>query len=153
MVQFAGLGRHQADLIMEDPKKPVLWAKCLYAMELLYLLSTALPRLSVLCLYCRIFPFKLGRRASHSLAAVIVCYVIVSLISSHIQCEPFAYQWDKSILGGSCSKQLSFNRWVFLPCIPIDVAILVFPIPIIWKLQLAIHRKLSIIILFTIGNL
>ena len=156
MVFFGDLGRHQATILIKEPEKLVVWAKCLYALEWLYLFSTALPRLSVLCVYTRIFAhsYPLERRASHTLVAVILLHVVGSLISSTFQCYPFPYQWDKSIPRGSCSRELVLYRWMLsFPNILIDLAMLVLPIRMLWKLQVVKMLKLKLIIIFLIGNL
>ena len=156
MVFFADLGRHQSTIPIKDPEKLIVWAKCLYALEWLYLFSTALPRLSVLCVYTRIFGhcYPWERRARYTLVAVILGHIVISLISSVFQCKPFPYQWDKSIPKGSCSLELPFYRWILsFPNILIDLAILVLPIRTLWKIQVAKKIKLKLIIIFSIGNL
>ena len=153
MVYCAGLGRHEAFLLIEGSEKLISWAKYMFAIECLYSFSAALPRLSVLCLYLRIIPYKIERRASYTLMTVIIFHAISLLISSFFQCEPFRYHWDKSILGGSCSRQLNIYRWTSFPNIPIDVAILVVPVRTIWPLKISRYQKSVLLVVFLICNL
>lgn len=64
-VHDAGVGRHLVYNMQKDPPIIVAWAKSLYALEWLYLPSCALPKISVLLLYLRIFASRTERLASH----------------------------------------------------------------------------------------
>lgn len=58
VVKIADVGRHLPAVLIESPSKLATWAKCIYALELIYLAAVALPKLSKLCLYLRIFVQK-----------------------------------------------------------------------------------------------
>ena len=154
MVHFAGLGHHNTGTLIEERKKLVIWAKCMYTLEWLYIISTALPKLSVLFMYLRIFRVKLQRIACYFVAGAIYYHVGASLISSGFECQPFAYQWDREIPGGSCPNRLIHHRWVVsFPNIIVDIAILILPVPMLWALQISRARKIALTAVFLIGGL
>ncbi len=70
----------------------------------------------------------------------------------YAQCQPVAFQWDKTI-NGICINQLAYFRWISVPNVMHDVFMLVLPAPMIWKIQIGIRQKLALSIVFLIGSM
>lgn len=69
------------------------------------------------------------------------------------ECVPMPFAWDKSIEGGMC---VNFNAVVWAHAamnIVQEIIILGLPIRQLWKLQMSWQKKVSIVMLFTVGGL
>lgn len=152
MVAVAGVGHHLEAVLMFHPHQIVLWAKSIYALEMIYLPAVALPKLSILSLYFRIFPNKVFRSMTLVIVAIVLLNWLAFLFASTFQCSPVAYQWDKSIEGGSCFDILLFYRMVNVPNIVTDIAMLILPMPVVWKLHASRPRKVGLTICFLAGG-
>ena len=152
IISRTGGGSNPAPTLRSDPEQQISLIKYLLAIILLHLTSVALPKISILCLYLRIF-VKRGTR--------ITCYVLIGVIAANciafsfaaiFQCSPVAYQWDKSIAHGTCFQVDVFSKASSAPNIITDVVMLVLPIPVLWRLQVSPVRKLGLILIFLAGS-
>lgn len=69
-------------------------------------------------------------------------------------CRPFAYNWDKSIPGGSClDVPASYLRVGGLSIVNLvlDVIVIILPLPILWNLNMATTKKVAISAVFGVG--
>lgn len=152
MVRFAGVGRHITAALESNPNTLILWGKCIYALEWIYLPAVALPKLSLLSLYLRIFVKKAFRQATYVLMGLVICNWIAFSLASTVQCQPVAYLWDKKIRQGRCFDVQLFYRMVNIPNIATDVAMLVLPMPMVWQLQTNTARKVGLMIVLLTGS-
>jgi hypothetical protein len=153
MVYDAGVGRHLAYNMRQDPTTIASWAKSLYALEWLYLPSVALPKISLLLLYLRIFTDRPSRITTHVLLWFLVVNWVVYLITVSLQCTPFAYQWDKSIPNGRCVNQAALYKTVSAPNIATDLVILLLPVKTVLQLKVSRARKLGLLFTFLTGSM
>ena len=68
-----------------------------------------------------------------------------------LPCHPIAYNWDKSIPGGHCENQNQTNFAVGVTNLVIDLLVVALPMPMLWKLQLTLSRKLQVMGMFGLG--
>lgn len=130
-----------------------VWLKLVVVEENVYVFVVSLSKLAILCLYLRIFTTRLYRRACYGIAVVIILNLIVGMILSLTICKPLAYRWDKTIPGGSCGDIMTGYRWISLPNLVTDVAMLILPLPVIWGLQIGRSRKIGLTLTFLLGSL
>lgn len=147
MTKLGGVGRHLLALEATDPKEVVNWAKLLMAVEWIYLVAVTLPKLSILSMYLGIFTTKSYRRIIHVLAVTLINKASLSL-----GCQPLAFFWDPTIPGGHCIDINAFFRWISLPNILTDVAMLVPPQPLVWTLKAIRHQKIGLTLTFLTGS-
>ncbi|KAI9645957.1 hypothetical protein NHQ30_005394 [Ciborinia camelliae] len=146
-----GLGQH---VLSVPPENFVPFIKVYYASELIWACSMGLIKISILLLYVRIFgSMRYFRLLAYGFGGFTVAWVIMVVFVCAFQCFPVAYQWDKTIEGGKC-----INSWLFFTIgssfdVLVDLALLILPLPAIWKLQLSILQKLSLIAIFCLGSL
>lgn len=153
MVYACGVGHHQSYIIAISPSTFVSWAKSLVAVEILYCTSVVFPKLSILALYLRLFPVKkVYRYGVFTLMFVIAANGVAGDFTSLLSCRPLAKRWDPS-LAGDCINVANFWRYISLANIISDVAILLFPLPIVWGLHASLPQKLGLTILFLTGSL
>lgn len=152
MVCDAGVGHHFVYVEMRNPTQIASWAKSLYALEWLYLPSVALPKISILALYLRIFTNSTVRITCYITITVLVANWIAFLFASTFQCSSIAYQWNKTIPGGKCFNVAALYKASSAPNIVTDILIMVLPIPTIWQLQASRIRKVGLMFVFFIGS-
>lgn len=107
----------------------------------------------ILILYLRVFRGKWVRRLTWTVAIFLALYIIGTIIATSLLCRPLAYNWDKTIPNGHCANKLAAYRYVSIPNIVSDIAIIVLPIPTLWKLHLPIPKKVGVALTFLTGGL
>lgn len=85
--------------------------------------------------------------------AIIIATGIVCPIISLTLCRPFKFNWDRTLPGGSCYNEAAFYAWGSLPNILTDIAILIIPLPVIWKLQTSKNMKIGLILTFLTASM
>ena len=126
--------------------------QCLYAAQVVYGPATAFPRFSILFFYLRIFPVRSFRIGVYILIFLIAGLCISITMAATFQCSPVAYAWNKTIKGGTCFDQVAYLRWQTLPNVLVDVAMLVLPLPMIWRLNTSHGQKIGLTLTFLTGS-
>lgn len=144
-----GLGKHS--IVLKGDYAP--WAKASIAYAILYVVATALVKISVLCLYRRLFGSKRNFKvATWIISGLIATYTTVSALGSSFQCIPIASLWDLNIDGHCFNYRLSAFINGTLNII-MEIVILVLPAHTIWSLQLGTKLKLQILAILLLGAL
>lgn len=151
-MKYGGVGRHFQALEQDDPERTVVYFKYLLAVSFCYFFGVAIPKLAILALYLRLFTLKLYRRIVYVVAFIVAVTGIVCPIMSLNLCHPFAYNWNRTSIVGTCVDEQAFYRWGSLPNIITDVAILCIPMPIVWKLHTSKKMKVGLTIAFFTGS-
>lgn len=145
-VHYGG-GKHA--ILVTDP---IAFAKVVLATEVLYNPSIACVKFSILLLYRRIFPARAFRTYLYIVGAIIFTYSWINVITAIFQCRPIAAAWDLSITDATCVK-LNIEIVVFavLNCVT-DLTTICLPLPILWRLQIPLRRRLQLVALFLAGG-
>ena len=89
-----------------------------------------------------------------------MCYVVLAInilflasiiLTTCLLCRPIAYRWNKTIEGGTCGEQKSFDMFVAVFNLLLDVTTVVLPMPILWGLQMAFGKKIALTLMFGMG--
>ena len=87
-------------------------------------------------------------------AYVLICVVLLNLASTFAAlfriCTPVARNWDKSV-SGSCGDETALLLWTAIINAALDVIIVVLPVPIVWRLNMAVQKKIAILATFALG--
>lgn len=154
MTQVGGVGRHVAFNQVAQPRALVGWAQCILAFEMVYFISVALPKLSIICLYLRIFNW---RGALRNMALVLFALTAATSLSlfgaACFQCRPLAFWWDRTIPGGSCFDVQTFFHAQALPGAVLDLAIMALPVSTIWHLKLPMVKRVALLGVFMFASL
>ena len=126
--------------------------KAIYASEMFLYASTALPKLSILFLYLRVFDGKWFRITTWFLIGFTICYWLAFTFVAAFLCRPVAYFWDRLIPNGTCINIDAFWRVIPPFNISTDLATMIIPIPIVWKLQVSKMKKFGVILIFLTGG-
>lgn len=152
-VEIAGVGRHINVLAATNPQAVVNWAKCGYAIEQLYCVAVAFPKLSILAAYLRIFVERPYRVASYLIGGIIIAAAVAGVITSLTSCRPFSARWEMIPSTSKCIDSVGYWRGMSVPNIATDLAMLVLVMPVIWKLQLRKGQKVALTAIFLLGSL
>lgn len=110
-------------------------------------------RLVLLLFYFRIFPNPKFKLAIYIVAVFVITWCPAVFVTNLLQCLPINFAWDKSIEGGICINVQAFYRYIGLPVVMSDAAVLVLPLPMIWQLHMTTRQKLAISSVFMMGSL
>ncbi|KAF2464529.1 uncharacterized protein BDR25DRAFT_155204, partial [Lindgomyces ingoldianus] len=118
-----------------------------------YTQSIMFPKLSILCLYMKIFTRRRYRTAAYATGLIILLTGLTMIIADFTMCRPFAYFWDKTIPGGKCVNLMAAYRYIGIPNLITDVLLLVLPLPAIYKLHVGLGVKIGLFATFISGSL
>lgn len=152
LVERGGAGRHAAYWFLTDMTVLTTYLKLQTAAEFVYVAACLFPKLSILVLYLRIFTSRAVRICTWIVIGVCIAHATANIIASFAICQPFEYKWNKTI-PGHCADIMASYRYVSLPHILTDLAILVLPLSSLWHLQISKRRKLGIFLTFVMGSL
>lgn len=152
-VQHGGVGHH-IEAVAQTPEKIAYWYKtCLIATPVIYVIAAALPKAAILAVYLRIFVDKFSRISCYILVGIVVVNTIANIPALIWKCDPISYGWNPTTPGGSCGDTESRLRYGSLANIVTDVAMLLLPIPLIWKLQTDRATKIGLGFTFLAGGM
>jgi hypothetical protein len=153
MVPKAGVGYHLPVILAESPEKFENWEFFIFLLDWFYVPSSMLSRISVCCLYLRIFVKTWARRFCWIIITWLVTYTIAFLVSAVLECVPIQYLWDKTIPGGQCFNQTLWFKLSNPPNVIVDTALLLLPSQTIWTLKATFLKRLGIALVCLTGSL
>ena len=136
---------------MTDPGKIIIWAKGLIILPQLYVAAIFFPKIAILALYLRIFTQKSYRRAAYILMAILTANWVGTAISSALSCIPLRKMWMPEI-PGHCFNLNAALRWGTFINMITDLAILILPIPVVWKLNTTTNMKIGLSLIFATAS-
>lgn len=147
-----GYGRHWTSL---DPESRLTARKWFYGANIVYKIVLMFNKISVVCLYYRIFAVstKYFRSVCHAMNAWIVASSMAFIIATVFQCTPIAAFWNRSIPNVKCFKNEPW--WISYATVQIttDFMLLAMPIRQILRLSMSKAEKLGICLVFGTGAL
>ncbi|KAL8692158.1 MAG: hypothetical protein Q9218_002754 [Villophora microphyllina] len=78
-------------------------------------------------------------------------FLISTILAECLICRPLSYRWDLDIMGASCGDEQALTMYTGGLNLLQDVIVVFMPMPIIWGLQMAPHKKLGVMCIFGIG--
>ncbi|KAF2107504.1 hypothetical protein BDV96DRAFT_588838 [Lophiotrema nucula] len=123
-------------------------------MPCLYFTAVALPKLAIIDLYLQVFRCRKTIYVCYGIAAVIVLTAIVNTFVTIFQCTPINDLWAPVDKGhGHCMNVNVLFQWASFPNILADVAMLVLPMPTVWRLQTGWRVRLGVCVTFLTGSI
>ncbi|KAH8738245.1 hypothetical protein BGZ61DRAFT_526235 [Ilyonectria robusta] len=144
-----GAGHHMWDILLSD-FSPHFWQTSISA-TLIFAVSIAFSKLSVLFFFLRISPDRVIRRAVHTLISLICVYTLVYIFLMIFRCRPVSSGWDLTV-EGQCIDSLVPMLTLSIANIVIDLFVLLLPIRIVIPLQIPLRQKISLALLFATGG-
>ncbi|KAF1948665.1 hypothetical protein CC80DRAFT_458826 [Byssothecium circinans] len=147
LVQY-GMGRHV--LHLTSVKNFAITA---LVAETAYNFSIMTTKLSILCLYYRLFPLPWFKKAVMALGAFVIAYSIPQIFGDIFQCVPIKAKWDPvAAMTAHCIDYVKLIITCGIINIITDFMMLALPVPVLWSLHVSSHRKLVLSVMFLIGG-
>ncbi|RFU29338.1 hypothetical protein B7463_g7012, partial [Scytalidium lignicola] len=142
-----GMGIHAVHVEINDI---ITMAKLLLIAEILYALNLVWTKLSLLLMFYRIFHVPHFKRWSYIIGSFVIAWAICVIFLFIFICVPVQKLWYPD-LPGHCINQV--GTWIANAAATIitDLAILILPIPQLWKLKLHRSEKIALTCAFSLG--
>lgn len=151
---WSGLGQSLATVDLTHEHAMTKSRLYLYAAELAYAFSLAFSKLSILCMYWRLFSTSAIRLPIQVLFVLSVVWLIIRTFMAIFHCVPVHAFWDHSVEGARCDiNDSQFFFGTVLAHLLIDLVILALPIMQVQQLHLRTGQKVGVIGLFMFGIL
>lgn len=145
----AGLGRHWLSLSAEEV---LLFPKLNYAYNILNVTCYPIIKISILLLYLRIFATGRFQKITWCCIAFVAMVGISNALVAIFACRPIRGFYDKSVKA-FCIDSVSFYWANATLNVVTDAIVLLLPMPVIWRLQMPLRRKIGLSLLFILGGL
>lgn len=123
-----------------------------YAVQIFYIMIQVFAKISILLLYLRVFPRPWFKMAVKILIAFMASHGFAFAVVIIFQCVPISSIWDRTIEGRCLDlKAIGYTGAVF--SIVEDLLILVLPISELNTLSFGIRKRVSLMLMFSIGSL
>lgn len=149
-----GLGSH---LISLSPSALAQLSHTNYACEILYILTTALTKLSIGFYFLRLTQKQYQRQIIFAVMFIVTFVSTVYLLFTIFQCQPVHYLWrqhEKPTESGSCQSINAIANITYahasMSCVS-DWMFGTLPILFLWKLDMKIKTKISILIILSLS--
>lgn len=153
-VKIGGCRRHIAYWLINDPNVINTFLKLQTGSEFVYMVGITVPKVCILILYLSIFTDRRVRIVTWAVLGIVVGSLVASgLITYFVICQPFAFKWDKTIPGGHCADLQAAYKYVSIPNIVTDLAIVALPFPTLRLLQVSAIQKVGIFATFLMGSM
>ncbi|KAJ5041284.1 uncharacterized protein L3040_005832 [Drepanopeziza brunnea f. sp. 'multigermtubi'] len=119
-----------------------------------YAMALALSKISILAFYLRLFQKKRFRILVYLTAAFVISYTISGIFVVIFTCNPVAASWDLKLMMLPSTKCLNRPKAYLTAAafnIMSDIFVISLPCREIWKLQLPLRQRLSLIGIFAVG--
>lgn len=146
---FIGFGVH---VWVVDPRNAIPLLRFYWISQQLYILDQLLTKISLLALYLRVFPKRwINLTARYGIFVMVVQETIFYFVIL-LRCMPVSASWDIREKG----RCLDLNAIGFAGAIlgiAEHFAILVMPLPELWKLKLSKRKRIMLAFVFSLGSL
>lgn len=143
-----GIGHFITEL-SSDERQTAL--KAIPAAYVTWTVGTTAFKLSVLCLYVRIFSINTFRILSYVLMGLTVAYCISFLVVFLTTCTPDISQLWNPRPDGFC-RDLNIGQLGSVSTnLGLDILIIILPMPFLWTLQMTLRNKIMVSVVFSLG--
>ncbi|GAP85850.1 putative integral membrane protein [Rosellinia necatrix] len=151
LVVECGLGLHAPEVErIGGPGRIVVFRKLTYVIDLMWLTLCALIKVSILHFYTVVFRTKWFRYLVYGVMALVIAFWIAAFFSDAFFCIPPQKSWIPEI-PGHCGDSSTIYTVLASTDLSIDIIVIALPMPILWKLQLATAKKISLTFVFGLG--
>ncbi|KAI3132515.1 hypothetical protein CBS147325_8741 [Penicillium roqueforti] len=140
---FAGSNKAVVPAIVLPLANIIMIAKLLLIFEIMYVTTVATTKISILLMYCRIFPTREIRIASLVLGGMTLSWLVAIILVSVFQCNPIPRAWDTRI-PGKCINLKGMFIGNAVPNILTDILILSLPVKVVWGLHASLTHRLVV---------
>ncbi|KAJ5153865.1 uncharacterized protein N7500_009304 [Penicillium coprophilum] len=124
----------------------------LFVCEILYTLSLCFTKYSILLFFWRIFSRTTIRIPIYIIASVVTGWGLGVILTTVLQCVPIQGLWDYSVKAHCGVNITDFFIGNAVPNIITDWALLILPLPYVWKIQRNAPQKVALCGAFAVGG-
>ncbi|KAL3467197.1 hypothetical protein BJX64DRAFT_192222 [Aspergillus heterothallicus] len=127
--------------------------KLFFIEEVLYTISTALIKCSMLLLYLRLFPNRLLRIAVFTSLSITSAWAVGSFFAQLFSCTPISYYWKQWDMEheGHCVDHNDLLLSHSIINIILDVLVIGLPMPVLVKLHMPLEKRVGMVLMFGVG--
>ncbi|KAI1081868.1 hypothetical protein F5B20DRAFT_578648 [Whalleya microplaca] len=125
----------------------------LLARQVLYAIDIGLVKFSICVLLMRIFVNRGFRLAAICIMVLSGLWMVSTVLVGLLMCRPIQANWDPEIPGAICGKPGIAYMFIAVVNVFLEICLLILPIPMLWKLQLARRDKFGLTCVFASGLL
>ncbi|KAI9836860.1 MAG: hypothetical protein M1819_001025 [Sarea resinae] len=145
-----GLGKHQLAVTMPEF---IQMRKVSFSFQLIYSTTLLLTKFSILLMYRRIFEIPAVIRALYLTGVFIFMWWIAVMLVAFFQCSPISAAWEiEDFSKIKCIDRVGFYIGAAVPNIATDLALLIFPLPVVWSIQIPRMQKILLSMIFLLGG-
>ena len=117
----------------------------------MWVLAVTTIRIAVILLYIHIFPSRRFRQICVGVIGLNLLFLVSTILAECLICRPISYHWDLAIVGASCGNEQALALYTAGLNLLQDVVVVFLPMPVLWGLQLAPHKKFGVTLMFGVG--
>jgi hypothetical protein len=137
------------------PTQHILFAKIVFAIQLLYLASVSSVKISLLLFYKRVFPGKCFGHIVTVTLGLSGMWFLAFFLAQLFEIWPISANWTFNPNGSYAwvVKEQRMNLWLCGTDVLADVFLLLLPVPVITSLRMSRKDKLAFLGIFSLGLL
>ncbi|KAI9895031.1 MAG: hypothetical protein M1814_000255 [Vezdaea aestivalis] len=145
-----GAGRHAA-VVGTKSIKTFLLAQWIF--EIIYPFMIGTVKIAILVFYLRIFSVRKFKNIAWGLIIFVLLWILAGILLVTLQCMPLNHFWERinPKHQGECIDALPGIITLTATNVASDFAILLLPIPFVWKLKVTLREKVIISSIFLLG--
>ncbi|KAF4553962.1 Hypothetical protein D9617_5g068370 [Elsinoe fawcettii] len=136
----------------QEPERANVFFALSYAFFALYGLSISFTKWAILLFYWRLFKsVRWMRFTIIGISSCIVCWTLGAVVTWLAQCQPISKAWNTDE-SGTCINFYLFALLITSINLITDIIILILPMPIIWRLNATLGKRISLMCAFGVGG-
>jgi hypothetical protein len=144
------MGRH-VEVVPLDQVQGLLIS--LYVGCVLYAVSLAVIKISILLLYRSLFPTRGMDVATKIIGLISIAWGLETALVGIFSCTPVEGFWDLALTKKRCINTTAFFTANSAVHVIIDITILALPVRKVWALKMSLNNKVVVSFMFLLGGL
>ncbi|KAK2058847.1 hypothetical protein LY76DRAFT_654202 [Colletotrichum caudatum] len=144
-----GLGSHFEDVSNADFAE---FLRLQVATQLSYIWAFVTVKMSFAVLYLRLLPDEVYRRINKFLILLLLAEGVEETAVVIFRCAPVRRAWTPTV-PGTCLDLTVFYYSAFVIKLLTDLVLFIQPIPIVWKLNVRVAKRIGVIFMLSLGLL
>jgi len=150
-----GLGRHEVVMVLEHIDEYDVLNKTLIASSSMYLPVIFSIKASAIFLYRRLLPNRRFQIVCYIVLTFTALYALAAILVLTISClPPIPPTVEQPVAQLKCTDHYLINTLlvILITNVVLDAIILSLPLPLIWRLQTNLRKKVQLSLVFTLGS-
>ena len=120
--------------------------------EVTWALANTGVKIYLLDLYVKIFGsiHTYFRAVAFLLMSLSILYGVMVLLMAFLLCRPFASNWNPAIKGHCADRSAAYLAQGVIN-LALDFFIIILPLPVLWRLQMPMHKKIGLMVMLSGG--